>query len=320
MTQPQRDPLAAAQQREDDLAALEDDARDAATGDLRVAVSALIVDASKAWIAAAGSLTVVPKAIILAAIIARLRKRVRKLPLPTARAVESYLDEAWDLGVEHAITVTGTVDVDRPKFDLDDLIEQARGQRADAVKAFGRVKSWDGMLTAFAATGRVANDLDAGVAARVNETANGAARAVADAAEVGYVWVAERDTHVCLTCLAYSGHTVKAGGSFPAGLTFGKKSTVKARLKTPPAHPACRCQLWPWSEDWPQSSSVGFPDALRREAERSVLRGESGESEPARLRAADRLLKRGTDLPKTVKARARRAVKVGRFPTRAGGG
>jgi hypothetical protein len=56
---------------------------------------------------------------------------------------------------------------------------------------------------------------------------------------------------------------------------------------------------------------------LKREAQRSVARGFSGyDSKPARLRAADRLLRHPTLLPKTVVERARRDVKRGAFSNR----
>ncbi|MEI5603996.1 hypothetical protein, partial [Streptomyces brasiliscabiei] len=76
-------------------------------------------------------------------------------------------------------------------------------------------------------------------------------------------------------------------------------------------HPRCRCELEPLV-------SREYADALRREADRSVLRGFSLESEPMRVRveAAERLLARGVDAPKSVIAYARRAVKRGEFDTR----
>lgn len=73
----------------------------------------------------------------------------------------------------------------------------------------------------------------------------------------------------------------------------------------------CRCTIEPLV-------SREYADALRREADRSVLRGFSLESEPMRVRveAAERLLARGVDAPKSVIAYARRAVKRGEFGTR----
>jgi len=61
---------------------------------------------------------------------------------------------------------------------------------------------------------------------------------------------------------------------------------------------------------------VTLPEALKREARRSVARGFSlpSESEAQRLAATDRLLREGAGLPKTVEAAARRAVDRGGYP------
>lgn len=138
---------------------------------------------------------------------------------------------------------------------------------------------------------------------------------------------------------------------------------VAIELERPPRHSYCRCRVSPWlghdqaaaravTHDWAQaiedaqakgdqvavdaarkaaaaaadSAAFDLPAALRREAERSILRGDAlpSESENVRLQAADRLLARiGSDknspspsgwrVPASVKARAERAVKRGRF-------
>jgi hypothetical protein len=143
-----------------------------------------------------------------------------------------------------------------------------------------------------------------------NRAVNEGAQAVADAAGVKRMWVAERDA--CLTCLAYAGNLADPGAPFPAGLTFGDSSVVKHPLMAPPAHPNCRCRVQPWLGTEPQFG-VELPTALKREAQRSVLRGDSDyASRPAKQRAADRLLKTGlSGLPDIVKIRARRKVRAG---------
>ncbi|MFB9924867.1 hypothetical protein ACFORO_25865 [Amycolatopsis halotolerans] len=138
---------------------------------------------------------------------------------------------------------------------------------------------------------------------------------------------------------------------------------VESELERPPRHPYCRCRVSPWlghdeagalsvTHDWADairdavargdtvaadaarraaaaaadSASFDLPSALRREAERSVLRGDAlpSESENVRLQAADRLLARigsaknsrspsGWRVPASVKQRAERAVKRGAF-------
>jgi hypothetical protein len=115
---------------------------------------------------------------------------------------------------------------------------------------------------------------------------------------VARVWHAERDA--CVACLAYAGHYVSSpAGRFPAGLTYGDRPiTPLGDIMGPPLHPGCRCSLSLVHVDVVNDLS----DALKREAQRSVLRGWSlpSESEAVRLRAAEALLKQGNSLPKSV--------------------
>lgn len=154
------------------------------------------------------------------------------------------------------------------------------------------------------AAGRLAADAvnDAAAAGTMEEARRLGARAV--------LWVAERDA--CLHCLALSGVEVRVGGRFRPTITFADKP-LRWRGFTgwPPRHPNCRCRLRPVFGD-----SSAQREALRREARRSVVRGFSlpSESEAARLRAADRLLRRGAGLPRSVEEYGREAVAAGRFP------
>jgi hypothetical protein len=148
-----------------------------------------------------------------------------------------------------------------------------------------------------------------------NRALNAGTAAVAKEQGWLLIWVAERDA--CLHCLAYSGRVTTPGVPFPAGLTFAAKALRSGYpLLYPPLHPNCRCRVIPWdgSADHP---APGI--ALAREAQRSVVRGDSAfASEPARLAAADRLIQRGAQLlPRSVAARGSRAVARGRFETQA---
>jgi len=125
------------------------------------------------------------------------------------------------------------------------------------------------------------------------------------------VWRPERDA--CLDCLALAG-VMSRGGVFPKGRTYranGKAYAVpKGALTGPPLHPSCRCGTAPWSVEW--TSDLGsLPDALKREAQRSVILGFAleSESDAARRKAAEKLLAADPALPKTVKSRARSAVR-----------
>lgn len=143
-------------------------------------------------------------------------------------------------------------------------------------------------------------------------------RAVATGGEVvarrqpdaSVMWVAERDA--CLTCQRLSGHIMPPGRRFPAAMTYGDKSLKWDKFDGfPPRHPHCRCRIRVVIGDMSAASA-----ALQREARRSIVRGFSlpTESGAARVRAADRLLRRGAGLPRSVEAYGRAAVAAGRFP------
>lgn len=148
----------------------------------------------------------------------------------------------------------------------------------------------------------------------INRAINAGAVQVAEAAGHNVLWVAERDA--CLHCLGLSGVVVSPGDNFP-DITYADKPLKLSPVPYPPRHPNCRCRVRPWSGP-PGTMDIratDAPSALLREARRSVVRGWSEfDSQAARLRAADRLLQAGARLPKTVEARARAAVRRGKFP------
>lgn len=128
--------------------------------------------------------------------------------------------------------------------------------------------------------------------------------------DASVMWIAERDA--CLTCQRMSGHIMAPGRRFPASVTYGDKSLTWDKYDGfPPRHPHCRCRIRVVVSGMSAASA-----ALQREARRSVVRGFSlaTESNPARVRAADRLLRRGAGLPRSVEAYGRAAVAAGRFP------
>lgn len=126
---------------------------------------------------------------------------------------------------------------------------------------------------------------------------------------VARVWVPERDA--CLNCLAYAGQVAQPGQSFPAGLTYGDKPLSDEPVPDPPLHPHCHCEIQAHAD-----GNDDVPEALKREAERVVALGRTDyASEPAKLRAAERLLLEPTSrLPKTVRKKSERAVQRGTFP------
>ncbi|WP_336156647.1 hypothetical protein [Amycolatopsis sp. VC5-11] len=268
----------------------------------------------------------------------------REIGLPTLAdpgEVERGTREAIERGVRWAQEKleTGAAELDRLRdATLDQVLARASvARQANAILERTARTAWNA-------------ELNAGI------------REAAKASGARLVWVAERDA--CVDCLAQSGQVIDWDGQFNPARTFGKKARVfHGALHGPPRHPNCRCRVTPWlghdtegalsvTHDWADaikeaeakgdtvaadaarraaaaaadSASFDLPASLRREAERSILRGDKlpSESENIRLRAADRLLARigsgknsrspsGWQVPASVKKRAEKAVQRGRF-------
>lgn len=191
----------------------------------------------------------------------------------------------------------------RPLIGIDALIVEALG--ASRALMIGGAEQSAYLAPVLGAANSLASRVTSGVVAGGNQ----GVRRAASAAGVPTVWIAE--TNACVHCLAYSGRVAQTGQKFPGGLTYGVKSYFPDDIATPALHPHCRCYLEPLNDQ-------SYADALRREADRSVLRGFSLESESMSVRvgAAKRLLDEGVDAPKSVIAYAEAAVKRGSFSTR----
>ena len=241
-----------------------------------------------------------------------VRRRVLLLAAPQiSRDLAAAVESAWNLGIADAMrgledrpTIGGP-----PKSLFAAAREAERKIAADvrAAKKLARVGADAATVLAPASAAR--NSLSASVTTLVNQAGNMGTTAVADAVGLPTVWVAE--TNACVVCLAYSGHIAKPGATFPGGLTYGAKSYFPTSIETPPRHPHCRCTV-------EVLHSADYAAALRREADRSVLRGFSLESESmaVRLDAAERLVATDPDAPKSVIAYAKRSVRNGEFATR----
>jgi hypothetical protein len=156
--------------------------------------------------------------------------------------------------------------------------------------------------------------LQAQAATAVNQAASAGADYVARATGApGLMWVSERNG--CLGCTALTGQVIDIGGQFDGARTWGDRPIAWGGFAgRPPRHPRCRCRTAPW---YGGVASEDAAAALRREAQRSILRGWSlpSESEAARLRAAERLLASSElDMPITVRRYALRALAAGEFP------
>lgn len=144
----------------------------------------------------------------------------------------------------------------------------------------------------------------------VNESAAQGSLAYArQVGAAGLVWVAERDA--CVHCLSLAGQTTTSGEFDPDATLADGPLRWRHFTGLPPRHPHCRCRTIAW-----MGEDDDVPTALTREAQRSIIRGWSlpSESGPARLRAAERLLRQGTVLPRSVERYGRQAVRAGEFP------
>lgn len=255
-------------------------------------------------------------------------------------ALRQIVRQALAMGARDAAVsaaVAGALAAGQARPELEDWIERLAGTLAERV--FATVASAQAlphilqpgdhktMMVVIGKANQALTLAERDTRWAVNAGYNQGVREAANEAGADVVWVAERDA--CLACLAYSGEIARPGQPFPRGLTFyigpdGQPKPLKQPpgrvIWGPPLHPNCRCGLelhlgslgypvMPWEVE-----EFSVAQALRREAERAVLRGDAGvDSEPALVRAASALLSRGTALPVTVQRRARKAIKRGRF-------
>lgn len=242
----------------------------------------------------------------------KLRTSVLSLTAPSIeRQATVAAQRAYELGVADASLITKASGVTgRPsKAALVPLKGLDKAGR-DAVTKAKKLAGLDaGIAAAFSLISGHAARVRGSVSDTINRSGNEGSTAVADSLGIPTVWVAE--TNACLDCLAYSGVIAKPGKTFPGGLTYGRKSYYPTAVEYPPRHPNCRCTVEPLNDP-------SYAATLRREADRSVLRGFSLENESmkARIDAADKLLKEGVTAPASVKQYARAAINEGRFATR----
>lgn len=246
---------------------------------------------------------------------ARALLLVLTAPRVEGAALAAVLD-AFALGATDALGIleaAGISDIRRTGRPTAGALAPVKGidkvGALELAKAIKLAEAGADINTATAPVFGHANRIRGSVSDAVNRGGNEGTTRVADAAGLPTVWVAETDA--CVHCLAYSGRVADPGKAFPGGLTYGRKSYYPDTIETPPRHPRCRCTVEPLH-------SQEYADALRREADRSVLRGFSlpSESMKVRVEAAHDLVEAGVDAPKSVIEYARRSVKRGAFTTR----
>lgn len=318
--------LREARDQERDTNALEREAEREAGAYLEERVNGARKEVTLSYVAAFGSADAEPEGgprltFLLDQAEASLRAAMDGAGRAASEVIRAWTVKAALLGAEHAQRITEEFAlIELPSLDygaaegatklVESAEKEAVGMLSQALVLAGGLT---GLLAPVARATKATNDLKASARWSVNRGHATGVRETALAGGYGRVWVAERDG--CVHCLAYAGQKVLDGGSFPLGLTFADKPLEWATdLPDPPLHPNCRCQTIPWKP----SEGEAFPDALKREARRSVAKGwrVESESEAVRLRAAENLLRRGPDLPKSVVEATRRSLKKGKFPTR----
>lgn len=318
--------LALAEEQAQATLALELEAAEEAAGLLEKRMKAARREVTQAYLAAFGSEDAEPqRGPALATLIEDAKATIADALDGTgeaaAQTLEEYARKAAQLGAEHAaVVVEEASSLDAPEPDLSSA-RAAPGIVADAKRDSSRMLTqtlvmgagFAGVMAVVGRANRGAHDLRREARTTVNSVRNEAVHEVAEAHGYGRVWVTEADG--CVECQAYAGQVAWVGEDFPGGLTFGTSEPRSSDpLPDPPLHPNCRCEVMPYSE----SDGPAFPDALKREAKRSILKGwrVESESETVRLRAAQGLLNRGAGLPKSVEEVAARSVRKGKFPSR----
>lgn len=252
----------------------------------------------------------------------RVRDELLALPegLIDSGALLASFDAAFDLGVDNGFDqARDDSDVDRrvpsPLRDLAAEAPRTAMQRlADVARSLLTPATVAQLAAQLARANAAVTSVERAVSVGVNLGSSIGLDRVAAANGADKLWLPERDA--CLHCLRYAGLHVPAGQSFPGGLTYDRKPLSTSPIANPPLHPNCRCRLAIYYPRTERPGEVTLPEALKREATRSVARGFSlpTESETRRIEAAERLLRQGVNLPESVKAYARRAVDRGEFP------
>ncbi|GGW98750.1 hypothetical protein [Streptomyces chartreusis] len=321
----------------DEVAALEDGITTAGVGSADRSLKRLIEATLTAWTRAFGGPNRPATAgDLLRRLLAAARAAVRRIlgalgPRATA-ALTGAVEDAVTLGAQQGAAFMAAATGRRLRVPA--IPQPSRNLRAEAARlanmvterrdralhmlASGNVSRWSHVLAGLGAA-RAAVSLSRGHIAWVTAAAVAEGLdAVARSAGTLRLWVAEADA--CVRCLAYSGLIVQQDESFPGGLSWDprQRRLRAAGVPGPPLHQHCRCRTVPWSNRWP-AVGIAFPEALRREAERSIGYGRArpSESTTVRIRAARELLRTVDDLLPAVQTVARTAVRNGRFPAAA---
>ncbi|WP_445520444.1 hypothetical protein [Streptomyces sp. NEAU-174] len=267
---------------------------------------------------------------ILAAVRAAIRRLLAPLGPRAQRALDDTLTDAVLLGAQqHTAFVRDATGRNpgtpppRPGRSLRDAAARVRDivtERRDRALAMLRptvARRWGQVLTGIGTARGALSAVRSHITWVVGRALNEGLTAGIRANGAQKLWVTERDA--CVRCAAYAGLVADVSDDFPGGLSWDPRQRGHGDpLPAPPLHPHCRCRVVAWKDEWAEPGVPSFPEALRREARRSIARGFSlpTESNAARIRAAAELLRRGANLPRSVEAYAATAIAAGRFTNR----
>lgn len=319
--------LELADQHEAAMQLLEQDAVAMAVGTAADIVKAMTAGLVARWVTAFGGVrSKADDPAKVRQIVTWLTKQLTGIGLKPSVAITEHGPQARALGAKQAREAAG-MPAPRPvEPKLSDAAKQAATKQDDAatqkltvarrlLEQHTEAEHYGELLPAIAQAQHAVTGAENAVTWAVHHEANEGVRNEADRLGADLIWLNERDA--CVHCLAYAGEIGDLQHGFETGQTYGDHPLVPwpdaEELPGPPLHPRCRCHMQLWFGE--HRGQRGLPEALRHEAERSILKGWSkpSESPKVRLRAAERLLERGTDLPKSVQNEARTAVKRGRF-------
>lgn len=321
------------QQQATEAADYEDAVAQDADGGAGAGLKTLLAAAVAGWVTAFGATTAVGAGAALAAFLTKVRTEALRVTAGLGRrasqVTEDALTGAAKMGARHALAFARRAGHRSPGHPsavtvAADAIDAARAltrtvreQLAlmERLLAPGAVRGsgWPGVLLGIAAARRAVSLVRSAIAWTVHRAINdGAAQAIADLG-ARQLWVAESDA--CVICSAYAGLLAGTDGLFAGGLSLDPhlRRAGAARTEGPPKHPACRCRLVPWRDEW-AGNQTPLPALLRERALRSAASGTARptESRASRLRAA-RTVIHLPDASPAVRARARTAVAAGHF-------
>lgn len=194
--------------------------------------------------------------------------------------------------------------------DVLDLIKNVRRDAEDkvraAIKLAEQAERWGDLTTSVAKARQSASTARGAATWATNRSAADAVREVESEAD-GWKRVIWPENDACIHCQAYAGVSPDEDGMYPGGLTFGTKPIRTEPFESVPLHNWCRCR-----EELIADDDDRIPEALQREAQRSIATGNTQGSEKQKLHAINVLLSLNKPLvPKTVLEKARKKQKAG---------